>query len=285
MIGGIICYFVVSGRIDARNPDAPYVKGGFKVLALAGGIGIMVMGIFNWLMRNRSVDCGHDHGGEACDHDHGDEPGHLHHHDGSVAGRALTLLLLSGSMAAATMLTPDQFSSKHIQFKAEANRGDANSRKDLASLNPGLAAAKADGATAAGGFTLEKVEQYLKRTKDGNFPLSVMNLHYMGSDPEYAAVMDGQSIETVGQVVKDVIHPGPGNLRVVTMQVTCCAADARPYSVPVEFEGNAPEHVEMGWYTITGKLEFTRERGMKMAKLKAKSLTPTLRPKDQKPTF
>lgn len=288
MIGGIMCYFVASGRIDGHNPSTPYVTGWFKMLALCGGLGIMVMGVFNWLMRNKAVDCGHDHGdGDGCAHDHGtggEGAPHVHSHDGSVAGRALTLLVLSGSIAAATMLTPDQLSSRYVQFKAEAYKGDANSADRLSKANPSLAAAKADGG-GTGGFTLEKVEQYLKRTKDGNFPLSVMNLHYMGSDPEYANVMEGQMVETTGQVVRDEINPGSGHLRVVTMQVTCCAADARPYSIPVIFDGNAPEYVEMGWYTVTGKLEFTRERGMKMALLKAKSLTPTLRPSDQRTIY
>ena len=123
----------------------------------------------------------------------------------------------------------------------------------------------------------------MKRTKDGNFPLSVVNLHYMSGDPEYADVMDGQGVETTGQVVKDQVNPGPGHLRVVTMMVTCCAADARPYSIPVVFDGAVPDYVEMGWYEITGKLEFTRERGMKMALLKATGLKATIRPADQRP--
>jgi uncharacterized membrane protein YcgQ (UPF0703/DUF1980 family) len=288
MIGGIMCYFVASGRIDGQNPQAPYVTGWFRVLVLCGGLGIMVMGVFNWLMRNRAVDCGHDHVADQpagccgdATHDHGDpaKP-HVHSHEGSVLGRSVTLLLLSGSVAAATMLTPDQLSSRYVQYKAVAYGNDRNSTTRLAKESPGLAAAKSQG-----GLTLEKVEQYLKRTKDGNFPLSVMNLHYMGSDPEYATVMEGQMVETTGQVVKDEINPGPGHLRVVTMQVTCCAADARPYSIPIIFEGGAPEYVEMGWYNIVGKLEFTRERGMKMAILKATTLTATMRPPEQRTIF
>ena len=289
MIGGVMCYFVASGRIDGRNPDTPYVVGWFKVLALCGGLGIMVMGVFNWLMRNRAVDCGHDHGagdaagccaGEPHEHDAAAAP-HVHTHEGGVMGRAVTLLLLSGSVAAATILTPDQLSSRYVQFKAAAYGNDRTSAAGLAKESPALTSAKSQG----GGLTLEKVEQYLKRTKDGNFPLSVMNLHYMSSDPEYADVLEGQMVETTGQVVKDEINPGPGHLRVVTMQVTCCAADARPYSIPVVFENGAPDYVEMGWYDIAGKLEFTRERGMKMAMLKAKSLQATVRPADQRTTF
>ncbi len=288
MIGGVMCYFVASGRIDGKNPDSPYVTGWFKTLALCGGLGIMVMGVFNWLMRGKQVACGHDHGDhEGCEHNH--RPGEEkhdphHHHEGSVMGRALTLLVLSGSMAAAAMLTPDQFSSRYLQHKAEAFRGDSNSQQRMAAGNPALAAARAAPAQG-GGLTLEKIEQYVKRTKDGNFPLSVVNLHYMGGDPEYADVMEGQMIETTGQVVKDQVNPGPGHLRAVTMMVTCCAADARPYSIPVVFEGQAPDFVEMGWYEITGKLEFTRERGMKIALIRAKDMKATIRPAEQRPGF
>lgn len=291
MIGGVMCYFVASGRIDGKNTDSPYVIGWFKTLALCGGLGIMVMGIFNWLMRGKQVACGHDHGpGDGCEHDHASEkaePAEHHHHEGSVIGRALTLLVLSGSVAAAAMLTPDQFSSRYLQHKAEAFRGDSGSQQRMAAANPALAAARAaEPATAkAGGLTLEKIEQYVKRTKDGNFPLSVVNLHYMSGDPEYADVMEGQMIETAGQVVKDQVNPGSGHLRAVTMMITCCAADARPYSIPVVFEGPVPDYVEMGWYEITGKLEFTRERGMKMALLRAKDMKATIRPAEQRPGF
>jgi uncharacterized repeat protein (TIGR03943 family) len=285
MIGGVMCYFVTAGRIDA------YVTGWFRTLALCGGLGIMVMGIFNWIMRGKQVACGHDHGaGEACEHDHGhgkDAPAHEHHHEGSVLGRALTLLVLSGSVAAAAMMTPDRFSSRYLLNKADAYRGDSGSEQRRAENNPALAAARAAtepaAAQAGGGLTLAKIEQYVKRTKDGNFPLSVVNLHYMSGDPEYADVMEGQGIETTGQVVKDQVNPGPGHLRVVTMVVTCCAADARPYSIPVVFDGPVPDYVEMGWYEITGKLEFTRERGMKIAQIKAKDLKATARPADQRP--
>ena len=281
MIGGVMIYFVVSGRIDGRNPNTPYVTGWFKGLALAGGLGLMVMGLFNWITSRRQLDCGHDHS-------HGDEdssgPAHVHSHDGSAAGRALTLLVLSGSVAAAAMLTPDGYSGKYAINKGAAYSGDANSAEKLLQTSPEIARA----AAAPGGFTLAKVEEYIKRTKEGNFPLSVVNLHYMGADQEYAAVMDGQPVETVGQVVKDELHPGPKNLRVFTMQVTCCAADARPYSIPLEFAAGAPDYVEMGWYKVVGKLEFTQERGMKMARLrvaKPQDMTATIRPDPEKPGY
>ncbi len=279
MIGAVMCYFVASGRIDGRNPQTPYVTGWFKGLALCGGLGLIVMGLFNWLTRRREVDCGHDHG--PADTAEDAEP-RFHSHEGSVAGRALTLLVLSGSLAAAAMFTPDQLSSRYIQYKASAYSADRNSAERLKQVNPELAKA------SAGGLTLEKVKEYLKPDNDGNFPISVVNLHYMGGDPEYAAVMEGQPVVTTGQVVKDELNPGPGHLRVFTMQVTCCAADARPYSIPVVFDGAAPDYVEMGWYNVTGTIGFVQERGMKVAVVKAKKeagLQATVRPAPQGPSF
>jgi uncharacterized membrane protein YcgQ (UPF0703/DUF1980 family) len=67
--------------------------------------------------------------------------------------------------------------------------------------------------------------------------------------------------------------------------VTCCAADARPYSIPVEFEGGLPEYQEMGWYKIKGTVEYAEERGVRTAVIKAKGIEPSLRPKDLRATF
>jgi hypothetical protein len=41
----------------------------------------------------------------------------------------------------------------------------------------------------------------------------------------------------------------------------------------------------MGWYKITGTVNYADERGVRTAVLKASSITPSLRPKDQRATF
>jgi uncharacterized membrane protein YcgQ (UPF0703/DUF1980 family) len=240
---------------------------------LIGGLGIIVMGWFNLFTSRVEVDCGHDHG----DADNAETPAgpvHSHSHDGSVVSRAFTLLLLSGAVAGAAALTPDQFSERFLLLKAAmfdlGGRDGARFKQE----NPGLVA------TPAKGFTLEDLEKTLRRTKDGNFPLSVPNLQWMASDAEYARVMEGQMVETAGQVVLDQINPGPGNLRVMVMETTCCAADARPSSIPVLFEGEVPEFISMGWYKVTGEVRFARERGMKVVRLVGKSLTPAIRPSE-----
>ena len=240
-----------------------------------------------------SADCGHshDHGHDhsSCSHDHShdhstDNAAHAHHHHGSTMGRAAALLFLSGSITAAAVLTPDEFSPRYMEQKARALMGRSNGAAP-ASAAPVPAKALADATAAGSGLTLALVEKYQPRNKDGNFELGVMQLYYSGSDEEYARVMKDQPVETIGQVVKDEVVPGAGRLRVFVLQVTCCAADARPYSIPVVFDGPLPEYQEMGWYKITGTVNYADERGVRTAVLKASSMAPSLRPKDQRATF
>lgn len=238
--------------------------------------------------------CSHDHSHQkdaatCCSHDHShdhssDAAAHAHHHHGSPMGRAAALLFLSGSITAAAVLTPDEFSPRYMEQKARALMGRSNGAAP-ASAAPVPAKALADANATGSGLTLALVEKYQPRNKDGNFELGVMQLYYSGSDEEYARVMKDQPVETIGQVVKDEVVPGANRLRVFVLQVTCCAADARPYSIPVVFDGPLPEYQEMGWYKITGTVNYADERGVRTAVLKASSITPSLRPKDQRATF
>ncbi len=275
MMGGVICYFVASGRIRSANYLAPE----FELMALCGGIGIIVLGLFNLLVRKKDAGCGHDHG----DDEEGAVP---HSHEGSVTGKALTLLLLSGSLAAAAMLTPDKYTAEHMVSKAAAS-GDAvegaarELKKNNAALMEGLSSNQ-------DGLTLEKLEKWgLTKSNAGNYQVSITELMFMPGDAAYSKVMNGQKIETTGQLIKDTANPAPGHMRLFTLQVTCCAADARPYMVPVVFEGGDPDYVDSGWYTVAGKLEMVedKDRGIQISTIKASSLRRVSRPPDQRPSF
>ena len=63
----VILYFYQSGRI------VKYLAPDFRPIAMAGGLGLAVLGLFNLLTAFREADCGHDHGeGEEHDHEGGD---------------------------------------------------------------------------------------------------------------------------------------------------------------------------------------------------------------------
>lgn len=65
--------------------------------------------------------------------------------------------------------------------------------------------------------------------------ISFGEIHYASQSPEYAAeagIAEGMEIELTGFVT----HPGglpPGTLGLTRFQVSCCAADAVPYTVPL----------------------------------------------------
>ena len=70
--GTVPVYFYARGLIDR------YLNESFHLIALIGGLAMMVLGLFNLLHANRQVGCGHDHS-----HEHGEnddhEPDHAHH--------------------------------------------------------------------------------------------------------------------------------------------------------------------------------------------------------------
>lgn len=195
----------------------------------------------------------------------------------------MALALLALSVTAAVAMTPDEFSDayKKNMLNAYASRpGESGAAPDQHRLMP-----EASAAAASGGISLATIEKYQPRNKDGNFDLDVMQLYYSGSDPEYAKVMKGQGVETIGQVVKDTSSPDPGKWRVFVLQMTCCAADARPYSIPVEFSQPLPALQEMGWFKIKGTIDYADERGVSVAVLKGTEAQPSLRPKEQRTLF
>ena len=290
----LMVWFYASGRINYYLIG----EGTFRIQVLVGGLLLAVMGFFNWQMRSIPESCGHDHAhGEDCGHDHDPVPHHPEHpvepheekatpsphsHEGTPSGRGMALALLAVSVTAATAFTPDDFSDsyKRNMLTAYASR-PANTR----AAQPEHRLTPANSPAAASGMTLAVVEKYQPRNKAGNFELDVMQLYYSGADPEYAKIMEGQGVETIGQVVKDTANPGPGRYRVFVLQMTCCAADARPYSLPVAFTGHAPNLQEMGWYRLTGALRYIQEKGVTTAVLQATEAAPSLRTKEQRTLF
>ena len=282
---GTMGWFYASGRINHYLIG----EGTFRIQVLVGGVLLTVMGLFNWQMRHVAGDCGHDHGahghGDGVEGDcgHGHDHDHDHDHEGTAGGRGLALALLAVVVVAAAVGTPDDFSDKYKKnmLNAYASRAGGDTETPEAFR---LTPQKGGEGEAAGGMTLAVVEKYQPRNAAGNFELGVQELYYSSADPEYAKVMRGRGVETGGQVVKDS-RGEAGRWRVFVLQMTCCAADARPISLPVVFEGVVPSLQEMGWFKLTGKIDYVEERGIPVAILRASGAQPSLRPKEQRSLF
>ena len=54
-------------------------------------------------------------------------------------------------------------------------------------------------------------------------------------------VASSVTIETIGQAIKD--KSDPTQLRLFRLMMTCCAADARPISMPIQFDDHSPTGV------------------------------------------
>ena len=136
-LSALFLYFYLTGRIER------YVAPEFRTWALAAGLGLAVLGLFNLVTARAAVACGHDHShdhghdhdhsrgdGECCghdhdhnhdhdhDHDHSHDHGQAeeedhHHHDESPAGIALALVVLTLPMLVAANYSRDTYSPEY----------------------------------------------------------------------------------------------------------------------------------------------------------------------------
>lgn len=271
----ILLYFYASGRVGQ------FLAPQFQLLSLLGGLGVAFLGLYNWAMRATGSACSHGECGH--NHDDGDDHGHSHgqdgegghhHHEPGFMGRAFGLLMLAIPAGAAAALSPDEFSPQYILQRVNNSQtsapGTASTRKRLG---------VADATKAMGGYTLEAFNKNTTRNARGEYELQVDILQDLAYDPEVRNVVKGIPVETIGMVTSDKVNnPNGTRLRAVIMVSSCCAADGRPYSIPLEFDAPPPAIADMTWYKVTGKVEFGTERGNPTTILREPKLTPTTRP-------
>ena len=113
----------------------------------------------------------------------------------------------------------------------------------------------------------------------GNFLLEVPEIYYTAGDKEVQGVLAGQSVETIAQVLPEKLNnPDGKRVRIFRLLIQCCAADARPFSIPVEFEKKAPEFKESTWVKVTGKMTYKSEGGQTVPVLLATTMTESAEP-------
>ena len=84
-------------------------------------------------------------------------------------------------------------------------------------------------------------------------------------------MFSGKTVEVIGQYL-----PGSdkSEFKIVRMFIVCCAADARPISVPVKAQG--PVSVaDMSWVKVIGQPEFVANGDRTKVVLKAVQVQPT----------
>ena len=130
-----------------------------------------------------------------------------------------------------------------------------------------------------GSFTLADLEAQVPKSEAGHFILDVPEIYYTGGDIEVQNVLKGQSVETIAQVLPEKVNNDDGHrLRIFRMLVQCCAADARPYSIPVDFGKPAPDYKEMTWVKVIGKIDYKQEGGQTVPVMSVTSIEETTAP-------
>ena len=130
-----------------------------------------------------------------------------------------------------------------------------------------------------GPYTIEDLKQQVDQNDDGEFIMDVISIFYTGGDDEVQQVVKGLPVETIGQAMPETMRNEDGKrIRVFRLMMNCCIADARPISIPVEFSGSVPSYKEMGWYKISGVMDYENWDEFTIPVLKATKMIPTAEP-------
>lgn len=256
--------------------------------------------------------CGHGHDDDHADHVHV----HAHDHEDSNSGVAFSLLVLLLPLLVATAYSKDRFSSDYVakwgkierqmmQKRIADSREAADRTPDSPVTNPytregiesaeGVAAAdapspgqadtppepEAKAAEAWGTFTMEDLKKMVPQNDKGEFLLDVPQIFYTAGDKELMDVMEGIPVETTAQLMEETLNnPNNTRLKAFRLFIECCAADARPLSVPVDFGQAPPDYTEMGWYKLYGKLHYAHENDEIIPMIRIERIEATTEPTD-----
>nr|WP_226895536.1 TIGR03943 family protein [Luteolibacter marinus] len=225
--GAVIIYFYATGRITK------YLAPDFRLIALAGGLGLVVVGLFNALTSGQEASCGHDHG-----------PDDAHDHESLDVHPLAAFLILVVPLGLGVAWTKDEFSLGSLTRKGLLDSPAENSALFLNAVMPKL--------------TKEIIEKQHPQDAAGYHDFSLMELFFSSGDPEMRELVEGMRVVTEGRIVKDP-EGGMNQRRLYRLFITCCAADSRAIPIIVRFQDAPPEVEENSWMKISGTMRYPDE--------------------------
>lgn len=221
----VLLYFHGSGRINQ------YLATDFRPLALAGGLGLAVLGLFHLLTAGQEADCGHDH----SDEPHDPESGDMH--------PLVVFALMIVPVALSVAWTKDRYSIAAL------------SRKGL--YDPPTSIASPFAAS-----TKEEITRNRRTTPDGFLEFNLLELYFATGDRELQAVVNDLKVATEGRwMTEKNRNPDGTRKRLYRLFMTCCVADSRAIPIILEFAGQPPEFPENSWVNVSGTMRFLLEAG------------------------
>ena len=275
IFGSVFIWFYVHGRLDKYLTSA----GSFQIQALIAGLVLCMIGIFLVITSGNEAGCTHDH-----DHDHGPT---------TLGGNLVTLLIVLIPVLYSAIYTPDAYSKSWVQKNSSSwGKGPIGEAPELFKLKNNIGSTKAANssnesensesvaeAAGWGPYTIEDLKQQVDQNDNGEFMMDVISIFYTGGDDEVQQVVKGLPVETIGQAMPETMRNEAGNrIRIFRLMMNCCIADARPISIPVEFDQSIPNYKEMGWYKVHGVMGYENWDEFTIPVLKATKLVPTAEP-------
>ena len=250
--GGVPVYLYTKGLIGE------YLSESFHLIALSGGLAMIVLGLFNLLHAGREVGCGHDHSHE---HDHSHD--HDHHEQNPVA--AICLMIIPVLLC--TGFTKHEYSKEALRWKG------LYKQRTLKSLY----------STYNTEFTRELLEKRTPKTSEGNFLLQLTELYWSAGDEKIMKIYDGLPAQLEGRLIEEepTLNPDSNRKRLYRVVMTCCAADAQVLGVPLEFSASLPAIADKTWITVRGKVAFELIDGQHFAYLRDCEVEATKAPETQ----
>lgn len=228
-----LLWFHGSGRI------IKYLAPDFRLIALLGGLGLLVVGAFNLLTCRKEASCGHSHGdGEDCHsaHDSHDL------HPLMALGLMLVPLVLSLTW------TKDGYSAAALSRKGLYDTPAPGGSSFLSNAMPAM--------------TREELLGSHRQTDDGYYEFSLMELFFSTGDRELQGIIEGVKVQTEGRIIDEQVrNPNGTRKRLYRLFMTCCAADSRPVPIVLEFGETPPPLPENGWTKVTGTMHYKLEEG------------------------
>lgn len=137
------------------------------------------------------------------------------------------------------------------------------------SLGARAAAARSPGSVLA-------ADALVPSAANADDPIGFVDIHYASASEQYAAslgLVDGTPIQLTGFVTHDAETPA-GGFTLTRFAVFCCAADAIPYSVPVDTV--RANYEDDTWLRVTGRLYAVDGRYV----LRPRMIEPVREPQD-----
>jgi len=222
--GAVPIYFYATGLI------ARYLAPTFHLISLAGGLGMIVLGLFNLLkIRQAAPGC--------CDHRHD------HDHDHHEQSPLTTILLMIAPVAVCVFATEHEYSVRALAWKG------------LYKARPAATLFTARNST----FTRQELEKSTTRTTDGHYRLQLTELFWSAGDPDLMQVYQGLPAELEGRIIRedDDLNPDRNRRRLYRVFMTCCAADAQVLGVSIQFDpADLPDLPDRTWVRVAGTVAF-----------------------------